>query len=143
MQDGSRGQVIFAGLVLLFLGATAEKSASRLLANEPAGVALMQVSPPILNFGSVKVGSTSPPMAAKVLNNSSSPANILSISIVGPQASNFAQTNNCGSVLAAGASCTVEVSFKPSATGARAAALKIVDGPPAATQYVGLKGTGI
>jgi hypothetical protein len=94
--------MVLAGSVLLCLGASGPKSASRLQANEPPAVRLVHVSPPVLNFGSVTVGVTSPPQAVKVVNNSTIALNILSISIIGPQASNFGQTNNCGSVLAPG-----------------------------------------
>jgi hypothetical protein len=103
---------------------------------------LVQVSPPLLNFGSAIVARRARPRAVKVLNNSSSPFNILSISIIGPQTSNFAQTKNCESVLAAGAACVVDVTFTPLATGIRTAKLKLLDGLPRATQYVILKGAG-
>ena len=53
----------------------------------------------------------------------------------------FAATNNCPASLAPGASCTVSVTFTPTATGIRIAALLIVDSDPQA-QSVSLTGTG-
>jgi hypothetical protein len=143
MRKDNGARVILAGSVLLCLGMGGTKRSSRLLANEPGVMPFVQLSPPSLIFGAVTVGNASPPRAVKVTNNSASSVNILSISIIGPQASDFFQTNNCGGVLAAGAGCVVDVTFKPTATGIRTAHLKIADGPPAAIQYVSLQGTGV
>ncbi len=49
----------------------------------------------------------------------------------------YTLANNCGSSLAAGAICTVQVSFKPSGTGARAATVAF------GAQSVALSGTGV
>jgi hypothetical protein len=44
--------------------------------------------------------------------------------------------------LAAGASCTISVTFKPTKTGARSATLKITDNAAGSPQQVLLSGTG-
>jgi hypothetical protein len=72
-----------------------------------------------LAFGSVPVGSVSSPLPVTVTNTTSSPMPITSIAIGGVQDWNeFSQTNNCPSTLAAGATCTVNVTFAPSYVGA-------------------------
>jgi len=55
---------------------------------------------------------------------------------------NFSQTNTCGSSVAASASCTLSVTFKPTATGTRTGAVTITDNANPATQTVRLTGTG-
>jgi len=64
------------------------------------------------------------------------------ISITGANAPDFAQTNNCGTALAGGATCTISVTFKPTASGPRKGALTISDLDPTSPQQVSLAGTG-
>jgi len=67
-----------------------------------------------LAFGSVAVGSISAPQPVTITNTSSSAMPINSISIGGVQDfGEFSETNNCPSVLAAGANCTIQVTFAP------------------------------
>jgi phospholipase C len=54
----------------------------------------------------------------------------------------FAQVNNCPGTLAAGAQCTITVSFTPSALGTRTGALKITDNADNSPQVVSLSGVG-
>ncbi len=66
-----------------------------------------------LSFGNVTVNTTSASQSFVLTNNAgNSPVNI-SVTMVGSQPGNFPMSNNCGSNLAAGASCTVTVSFNP------------------------------
>jgi hypothetical protein len=44
--------------------------------------------------------------------------------------------------LASGASCTIRVTFKPTATGTRSASLTTTDADPTSPQNVSLAGTG-
>ena len=55
----------------------------------------------------------------------------------------FSQSNTCGSSVAVGANCTINVVFDPASVGAAAATLSINAGNGAGTQTVGLSGTGI
>jgi hypothetical protein len=57
----------------------------------------------------------------------------------------FGQTNNCGGAVAAGYSCTINVTFSPTVTGSLYGALTITDkcnGVPGSMQTAGLRGTG-
>jgi hypothetical protein len=67
---------------------------------------------------------------------------ITSIAIGGSNANQFAQTNTCGTSLAAGASCAIKVTFKPTGTGAKAATLSVIAGA-AGTKSAALSGTGV
>ena len=57
--------------------------------------------------------------------------------------SNFGETNDCGSSLAASKSCTVTVSFTPTTTGAITGTLTLTDSDVTGTQTVALNGTGV
>lgn len=66
-----------------------------------------------LTFAGTTVNTTSGQQTFTVTNNATgSPVNI-TVSMAGNQPANFPMTNNCGTNLAAGASCTVTVSFNP------------------------------
>jgi hypothetical protein len=56
--------------------------------------------------------------------------------------SNFAQTNNCGTSLTAGASCTFQVTFTPTGSGAHTGNLNVFDNASGSPQKVSLTGTG-
>jgi len=104
------------------------------------GLFTASLSPTSLNFNIVALGTTTLPKAVTLSNVGSTTIGISSISIGGVNASEYGQTNNCGSSLAGGASCTISVSFTPSAEGAQPATLTVVDG--GGTQTASLTGTG-
>ena len=61
-----------------------------------------------------------------------------SIGVTGP----FAESNNCGTSLAAGASCTVSVTFTPTAAGSASGTLSVNSSAPGSPLTVALSGTG-
>ncbi len=97
------------------------------------------LSSPALTFGSQLVGLTSVPQTLTLSNSSAVPLTIASIAASGP----FAAANTCGSSLAAGASCTIMVTFAPIAAGAAAGAVTLTDNAPDSPQSVSLSGTGM
>jgi len=101
-----------------------------------------QAWPLALNFGSIAVGSSSNPLVTKFSNSTTAALTVTSVVITGPAASDYSETNNCGSSLAAGATCEITVTFTPTATGVRAAAVTITDGAPNSPQLVSLTGMG-
>ncbi len=110
---------------------------------ELAGVGTeVSVSPSALNFGSLKIGTKSNPVPVTVTNHGSAALNISSIKINLNASGNYSQTNDCGSQLAAGASCTINVTFAPVITGAIDAQLAITDDGGASPQIVPLTGKG-
>ena len=62
--------------------------------------------------------------------------------VEGSNASDFDESNTCGSSLAAGANCTIAVWFMPSVAGPEAASLSIADNSSGSPQTVGLSGAG-
>jgi FG-GAP-like repeat/FG-GAP repeat len=102
---------------------------------------LAQLSPAGLQLGTLTVGAASSPQAV-TLSNAGSLLTITSIGITGGDARDFAETSNCGSTLAGGGSCQIKVTFAPSASGARSAALTVSDDAPGSPQTVALSGIG-
>jgi hypothetical protein len=99
------------------------------------------VSPVSVNFGNQAVGTTSAPVVVTLTNiSNNSMVHLLPVTLTGNNHNDFAQTNNCGTKLGPGASCTVTVTFTPTATGARSASLN-TDGYEG-IQPVALSGTG-
>jgi hypothetical protein len=105
--------------------------------NAPAATAT--VSPANLTFSGLLVGSNSAAQSAKLSNTGNAALSISNISATG----DFSQTNNCGTTLAAGANCTINVTFKPSAGGPRNGTLSIADNANPSPQTVSLSGTGM
>ena len=94
-----------------------------------------------LTFPSQTVNTTGTAMPVKLTNGGTAALNISSIAISG----NFGQTNNCGTSVAAGSFCTINVTFDPQSTGTLTGTLTVTDnanGVTGATQSVSLSGTG-
>jgi len=99
------------------------------------------VSPTSLTFGDQKVGTVSAAQTVTVSNTGTSTLDISSIAV----SADFVETNTCGAtlnILNVGQSCTVSISFQPTATGARAGALSITDNASGSPQGVALSGNG-
>jgi hypothetical protein len=67
---------------------------------------------------------------------------ITSISFAGTNPSDFSQTNTCGTSVVAGGSCTLTLTFHPTATGTRSASISITDNGGASPQSISLSGVG-
>jgi YD repeat-containing protein len=97
------------------------------------------LTPTSLSFANQIVNTTSASQAVTLKNNQTTSLTISSIAASG----DYAQTNNCGTSLAAGASCTINVTFKPTATGTRTGTLTVTDNGNDSPQTASLSGTGI
>jgi Beta-propeller repeat/Abnormal spindle-like microcephaly-assoc'd, ASPM-SPD-2-Hydin len=95
-----------------------------------------------LTFGNVGAGTSSPPQSVTLTNNGSTLLNFTGITIIGTNAEDFSETTTCGTSLAAKASCTLTVTFKPTATGTRTGYLTISHDAGGSPRRVYLKGTG-
>lgn len=94
-----------------------------------------------LTFAGQLLTTTSAAQAVTLTNTGGGPLTINSIAASG----DFAQTNTCPpstSTLAAGANCTINVTFAPTATGTRNGTLSITDNAAGSPQTVPLTGTG-
>jgi hypothetical protein len=104
----------------------------------PPSSATLTASPTSLSYGSETVNSPSAAQSVTVANTGNAAASISSISAP----TGYSQTNNCGSSLAAGASCSVSVVFDPSATGTYNGNLTVNSNATNSTLSVSLSGTG-
>jgi hypothetical protein len=96
-----------------------------------------------LAFGNQNVGSMSDPMRSTLTNTGSATLTISGISVTGTNAGDFTMTNTCGTIVLGGASCTINVTFDPSAPGMRTASVNITDNAPGSPQMIALSGTGV
>jgi hypothetical protein len=109
------------------------------------GVPAVSISPTSLTFASTNVGSTSAAQTVTLKNTGTGALTISSVSFTGSNAASYAQTNTCGTSLAASASCAISITFKPTAAGAAPASLSLADNASntASAQTVTLSGTGV
>jgi hypothetical protein len=112
-------------------------SASVLL-NEP----VIGLYPGSLAFGSQKTGTTSPSKTVTLSNPGATPLKITGFTIGGTDPKDFTETNDCPKSLATGENCTINVSFSPTASGARSGSLTIKDKALSTPQTIALSGTG-
>jgi VCBS repeat protein len=91
-----------------------------------------------LTFATQVVGTTSAVQTIALLNNGSEILNVVNISVTG----GYDETNNCGSSLPAGGSCTIGVTFTPSAIDLVSGTLTIADNAAGGPQTISLNGKG-
>jgi hypothetical protein len=96
------------------------------------------LSPTSLTFPDQVVFTTSKAKTVTLTNSGAGILNITGIATASP----FLQRNTCGTSVAAGASCTISVSFRPITKGTVTGSLSITDNAPASPQKVTLTGTG-
>ncbi len=103
------------------------------------GPSALTASPSSESFGNENVGSTSSAQSVTVTNPGTTAVSMSSIGVTGP----FGESNNCGTSLAAGASCTVGVTFAPTAAGSATGTLSVNSNAPNSPLTVALSGTGV
>src|SRR5215211_3094476 len=108
----------------------------------PSTAPAASLSPSSLAFTSQPTGTVSAAQSATLTNSGSGTLAISSIAVVGANAADYAQTNNCPATLAAGSSCTIAVTFGPTASGSRTASVTITDDAGDSPQSLPLSGTG-
>jgi FG-GAP-like repeat/Abnormal spindle-like microcephaly-assoc'd, ASPM-SPD-2-Hydin len=101
------------------------------------------LAPGAVSFGNQALGVASSPQPVTLTNTGNASLTIDSITITGPQSSEFAETNTCGTSIAAGAKCTISTTFTPTASGSRSATLNVTDNAGDSPQTAALTGTGI
>ncbi|MBA2393027.1 MAG: choice-of-anchor D domain-containing protein [Ktedonobacteraceae bacterium] len=108
----------------------------------PTTTSVVKLTPKTASFSSQVVGTTSGAKAVTVANTGADALTISSIALAGSNASDFAQTNNCPASLAVNTTCTINVTFTPTATGARTAAVTLMDSSTDSPQMLSISGTG-
>lgn len=125
-----------AGTLTVATGAGSKTSTLSGLGHQ--GVATVSASS--LSFAKTQIGQTTVAQAVTVLNTGTAPLSISGVSVAAG-ATDFGQANNCGTTLAVGSSCTVNVAFTPSDAGPRTGTLALThDG--AGVSFVSLAGIG-
>jgi len=115
-------------------------------AETTASAPVVSLSPTSLSFGNQQVNTSSTVRTVTLTNSGNATLTIHSIALSGPQGGDFRQQNTCphsSGTLAAGASCTIDVTFTPTAEGGRSASLSITDNASGSPQSVALSGTGV
>jgi hypothetical protein len=100
--------------------------------------AVADLSPASLTFPSLQINQTSSAQSVTLTNNGNATMVISNIGITG----DYAQTNSCPNSLGIGSSCTFQVTFTPTAGGARNGTLSITDSAPGSPHMVALSGSG-
>jgi len=95
-----------------------------------------------LTLPTTAAGFVSAPRVITLSNTGAVPLTISGITIAGTNASVFAETSDCGELLAAGSSCAISVTFNPQAANANNATLSIADNAAKSPQTVSLYGFG-
>lgn len=94
-------------------------------------------------FASQTVGTSSASQSVTVTNSGSAPLNFSAFTLTGTAAGDFVRGGTCAtaSPLAAAGTCTITVTFAPTATGARSATLTIASDASNGNAAVSLSGT--
>lgn len=107
----------------------------------PAPAASFSATPASLSFGNVNVGSTSASQTLTITNNGGATAS--GITRTPGNAAEYLATGSCTTVtsMTVGASCTLNIQYKPGAAGASAGSYTLTSG--SATITVNFDGTGV
>ena len=108
-----------------------------------AEVPAATLTPASLTFSGTDAGATSAAQTLTIASTGNAPLTISSIGITGANASSFADTTTCDTTLAAGATCTIAVTFDPATAGNFAAAVTAKFGGAVATLSSTLSGSGL
>jgi hypothetical protein len=108
-----------------------------------SGTSGISLTPASLNFASQTAGASSAPQVVNVNNTGTTPV-AMTISIVGNNPGDFAETDNCSeSPLAGGKTGVIIATFDPTQTGGRSADVLISDTASQNPQIVAVSGTAV
>lgn len=103
----------------------------------------VKLAPSSLSFPAQTVGTQSQPQTIQLTNIGSGTLDFTrTIYVGGKNFDDFLESDNCGTQISAGASCTISITFKPRKTGTRTADVTINDDGGGSPQTVPLSGTG-
>lgn len=104
------------------------------------GAPAARLTPATLSFGNQLVGVASPVQTVTLNNSGGATLNIASMTLTG---AGFAHNTNCPASLPAAATCTINLTFTPTAAGAATGSLNIASNASGSPHTVALSGTGI
>jgi len=110
----------------------------------PTAAPAVSFSPTSLTFGAQAIGTTSPPQSITVTNTGNAGLFINSAATRGADPLDFTQVSDgcSGLTLAPGTSCSVSITFSPTASGTRSATFQLTDNAAGSPQSVPITGTG-
>jgi hypothetical protein len=110
----------------------------------PAGAPSVTFTPTSLTFAAQAIGTTSAPQSITISNTGNAPLFINSAATRGANPLDFTQVSDgcSGMTLAAGTTCSVSITFSPTASGARSATFILTDNAAASPQTAPITGTG-
>jgi Abnormal spindle-like microcephaly-assoc'd, ASPM-SPD-2-Hydin len=126
--------LVVCGVVLL-VACGGSPTASLSVAGSPN----TDLSVPSISFGNQTLGTVSDGQAITLSNTGSAELRITGVAVTDP----FAETHDCASSLAASATCTITVTFAPTAEGDFTGNVSITDNAKGSPHIVALSGTGI
>ncbi|MBM4231122.1 MAG: choice-of-anchor D domain-containing protein [Gammaproteobacteria bacterium] len=101
----------------------------------------VSVSPESITFNNQVVNATSGSSEIRVSNTGNAPLIVSGVNVIGEDAGDFTQSNNCSSV-PAGGSCTISAKFKPVSAGIKSARISISHNAVNSPTNIVLNGTG-
>ena len=120
-------------------GSLSHTTSVNLTVNAASASPSISLSATSLTFGNTNVGSTSVAQSITLTNNGPGAVSISSIAASG----DFAQTNTCGASVAQGGTCSISVTFKPTASGTRNGTLTVTSNASNSPTSASLSGTGV
>src|SRR4051812_43561780 len=151
MRRFRRGWIVLAALTALVLPAAASGShggggggGTPPPPPPPTGAPAVTFTPASLTFGAQAIGTTSAAQSITVANTGTANLFVNSAQTRGADPLDFTQVGDgcSGLTLAPGTSCSVSITFSPTATGARSASFILTDNAAASPQTVPISGTG-
>ena len=99
----------------------------------------LTLNPLSITFPAQLVGSTSSALSSMITNNGTTAVTVCSVTGTG----DFAQTNTCAASILAKASCSVSITFTPTAHGQRTGFVQIITSDGGSPQTISLFGTAV
>jgi Bacterial Ig-like domain (group 3)/Abnormal spindle-like microcephaly-assoc'd, ASPM-SPD-2-Hydin len=91
------------------------------------GAPTVSLSPISLTFASTAIGSSGTAQIITLANKGTAPLTGISVSLAGAAPRDFSRSTTCAATLAVNATCSISVTFKPTATGPRTASVSVAD----------------
>jgi len=117
-----------AGTHYLFIKAVGQPGIRNHMTSQPGpafGITSSSLTPASRDFGSLAVGQTGAPQVFVLQNTGTSPLQVTNVLLTGDFTSTDGSATACQTVIAAGASCTINVSFAPRQAGTRTGTLTV------------------
>ncbi|MBV8819923.1 MAG: choice-of-anchor D domain-containing protein [Acidobacteriaceae bacterium] len=137
-QSGPHITSVVFSLVSVTQGITTDFGLDTVSLTSALAAPAVSLSPTSLKFATQLIKTTSAAQVLTLKNTGTASLNITSIAVSG----DFARATTCGATLAAGASCTISVTFHPTGRGNRTGAITVTDNAPGSPHTVSLSGTG-